>query len=69
VKEESKKTGLIYEVSRLTIAAAGAADSTEGCFLWEKYPSPIISIPYYSSTSEDSSISLESILINYGSAV
>ena len=36
--EESLKMGSIYERSRLTIAAADAENSSQGCFIWERRP-------------------------------
>lgn len=47
--EESKIMGLIYERAQLTIAAATAANSSEGCFVWEK--NPTVLIPFSSNTS------------------
>jgi Heterokaryon incompatibility protein (HET) len=51
--EESAKIGFIYEHARLTIAAANAADSSEGCFIGEKLKSRTMLIPYQAKHGDE----------------
>lgn len=52
-EEEAGKMGSIYEMATLTIAASGAHDSTEGCYVSKSWGFPSTRIPYYSSPGED----------------
>lgn len=46
---ESQQMGALYERARVTIAASGAKDSSEGCFLPLPAPECTVELPYFNS--------------------
>ena len=50
-RAEAERMGSIYENARLTIAASGATDSSEGCYYWR--PTKQVEIPYYLGGEEE----------------
>lgn len=55
-KKEAAVMGSIYERALMTIAASGAQDSTEGCFISKSSDLSSVSIPYYSGSKVTSGL-------------
>lgn len=63
--QESARMGSLYEKARLTIAASGAKDPTEGCFISERPRMSSVEIPYYSDADEEAGSIWVSMLPHY----